>query len=103
MTSSFGCFFSRATILRASSNGQACDCSASARKFGASSAISTVIVCFSETSLRAKQSNPLFRCARGKLDCFVAIASLNDDHGSSKYHHAASKRADREIAQPQVG
>jgi hypothetical protein len=31
--------------LRASSNGQACDCSASARKFDASSMVTAVIVC----------------------------------------------------------
>src|ERR1700691_3007294 len=34
MTSSFGRWASRATILRASSNGHACDCSASSRKLG---------------------------------------------------------------------
>src|SRR5262249_5758107 len=36
--SSFGAFFSRATILRASSNGQAFDCSASSRSDDAAGA-----------------------------------------------------------------
>src|SRR5580700_2437340 len=73
MTVSFGVLFNRATILRASSNGQACDCSASSRKFAGFS-ITAVDIPYTFRALSAAHQKAL-----------------------------ASKRVDREIAQPQVG
>src|ERR1700678_2906860 len=77
MTSSFGRLFRRATILRASSNGQACDCSASARRSDGFSAGLSVAPC---VIIRVQKR--------------IVKASPSKNH--------PSKRADREIAQPQI-
>src|SRR5271155_3271501 len=77
MTSSLPLFFSRATILRASSNGHACDCSASARRSEGFSIVAVVMV----------RSIDRYR------------SGLEHSFGTM----LVSKRTDREIAQPEIG
>src|SRR3954447_8304704 len=63
MTSSFGCFFRRATILRASSNGQALDCSATSRSEGA----------VSMTDIMGSGTAPYLRAGSGQVNSASAL------------------------------
>src|SRR5271166_1315735 len=77
MTSSLPLFFSRATILRASSNGHACDCSASVRRSEEFSIVAVVMI------------RSIDRYRPGLEQSFETML--------------VSERTDREIAQPEIG
>src|ERR1700709_681091 len=99
LTWSFGFFFSRATIAFACSNGQALDCSASARKSfglaarsivdietgspGREGVVIAVIASEAKQSMVQQSKSGLFRCARNNAE--------------------TSERADGKITQPQIG